>query len=242
MSSRDDKKGRIVKVGIISDVHGNSLGLAAVLVDLDRQGVDCVLGAGDMVGYYPCVNEVFELLRCREMTWILGNHECYLLGRLTVSPERWKDYNLNYVDRVIKEDHRKWLAKLPTNRTLDLNGARWILCHGSPWVVDEYIYPNYKYFERFNRIEADVVVMGHTHIPLIRQVGRVLLINPGSCGQPRDRNPLAAYALVDTRTFHVEIRRIAYEGKPLCHRIRAEGFDPKLIKLICKKMTSKTHG
>lgn len=225
-----------MKVGIISDIHGNSLGLAAVLADLDRQGADCVLGAGDMVGYYPCVNEVFELLRCREMTWILGNHECYLLGRLTVTPERWKSYNLNYVDRVIEGDHREWLAQLPTSRYLDLNGTRWILCHGSPWAVDEYIYPNYKAFERFNHIEADVVVMGHTHIPLIRQVGRVLLINPGSCGQPRDTNPLAAYALMDTNTSHVEIRRIAYEGKSLCHRVRAERFDPKLTKFLCKKM------
>jgi putative phosphoesterase len=223
-----------MRVGIISDIHGNSFGLAAVLADLDQQGVDCVLGAGDMVGYYPFVNEVFELIRLREITWILGNHECYLLGKLTVQPERWQSYNLNYVSRTLQDDHKEWLTQLPTLRYLDLDGARWILCHGSPWAVDEYIYPNYNYFERFIREEADVVVMGHTHIPMIRRVGRVLLINPGSCGQPRDGNPLAAYALLDTRTYQVEIRRMTYDADTICHRILAEGFDPKLTKYLCK--------
>jgi len=223
-----------MRVGIISDIHGNSFGLAAALADLDQQGVDCVLGAGDLVGYYPYVNEVFELLRLREMTWIIGNHECYLLGRLTVPQERWEAYNMNYVGRVIEYDHQEWLTQLPTERYLEFDGARWMLCHGSPWAVDEYIYPNYKYFERFNSVEADVIVMGHTHIPMVRRVGRMLLINPGSCGQPRDGNPQAAYALVDTRTYQVEIRRIAYDVETICHRILAERFDPKLTKYLCK--------
>jgi putative phosphoesterase len=223
-----------MRVGIISDIHGNSFGLAAVLGDLDQQGVDCILGAGDMVGYYPYVNEVFELLRLREMTWILGNHECYLLGRLAVTQERWRDYNLHYVDRVIDQDHREWLSQLPTERSLEFNGVRWVLCHGSPWAVDEYIYPDYKYFERFKSVGADVIVMGHTHIPMIRQAGRVWVINPGSCGQPRDGNPLAAYALVDTETYEIEVRRIAYDGKSICHRILAERLDPKLNKFLCR--------
>jgi putative phosphoesterase len=228
-----------MRIGIISDIHGNSFGLSAVLADLDKQGVDCVVGAGDLVGYYPYVNEVFELIRLREMTWILGNHECYLLGKLTVTPERWLSYNLNYVDRVIDVDHRKWLSQLPTERYLEFNGTRWILCHGSPWAVEEYVYPNYNHFERFNGLEVDVIVMGHTHVPMTRQMGKVLLINPGSCGQPRDGNPSAAYALVDTETHRVEIRRIAYDVEPIRHRILVEGFNPKLAKFLCRRMDEK---
>jgi len=223
-----------MRVAIISDIHGNSLGLSAVLADLDKQGVKCVVGAGDLVGYYPYVNEVFELIRLREMAWILGNHECYLLGKLTVTSERWQSYNLNYVDRVIDDDHRTWLGQLPTERRLEFNGARWIVCHGSPWAVDEYVYPNYRYFERFMGVKADVVVMGHTHIPMVRQAGRVLLINPGSCGQPRDGDPLASYALVDTETYQVEIRRIPYDVDTIRHRILAERLDPKLMRYLCR--------
>jgi predicted phosphodiesterase len=108
------------------------------------------------------------------------------------------------------------------------------VCHGSLWAVDEYVYPNYRNFERFVDIKADVVVMGHTHIPMMRQAGRVLLINPGSCGQPRDGNPLASYALVDTETYQVEIRRIPYDVDIICHRILAERLDPKLMTYLCK--------
>lgn len=230
-----------MRVGIVSDIHGNSSGLAAVLSDLDKYGVDCLLVAGDSVGYYPYVNEVFELLhslRTREVIWILGNHECYLLGELPITEERWQAYNLNYVDRLIHDCHRKWLAELPIRRCLDINGVRWQLCHGSPWAVDEYIYPNYKHFERFANVEAEVVVMGHTHVPMIRREGRVLLINPGSCGQPRDCNSLAAYALVDTETYRVEIRRIMYDGDAISRRIMAEGFDSQLMKFLCGKRMS----
>ena len=221
-----------MRVATIADIHGNSIGLAAVLVDLDQQEIDHILVAGDLVGYYPYVNEVFELLRERNVTCVLGNHDCYLLGKLPVSEERWQAYNLGYVDHMIRDDHRAWLAGLPTERRIELEGLRWCLCHGSPWAVEEYIYPDYDAFERFASVEADVVVMGHTHIPLVRQVEHVLLVNPGSCGQPRDYNPLAAYALVDTETRNAEIRRVAYDVDAVCRRVVTEGFDQELIEVL----------
>lgn len=223
-----------MRVAIIADIHGNSIGLAAVLADLDQQGIGHILVAGDLVGYYPYVNEVFELLRERNVICILGNHDCYLLGRLPVSKERWRAYNLGYVDRVIREDNRAWLAGLPTERRIELGGLRWYLCHGSPWAVEEYIYPDYKAFDRFANVEAEVVVMGHTHIPLIRRAGHVLLVNPGSCGQPRDYNPLAAYSLVDTETGGTEIRRVAYDVDTVCRRVETEGFDQELIEILTR--------
>lgn len=221
-----------MRIGIIADIHGNSLGLAAVLADLEQQRIDCIFFAGDFVGYYPYVNEVFELLRSRSVTCILGNHDSYLLGKLPVTEERRRAYNLDYVDSVIRDDNRAWLAELPTERRFELDGLRWYQCHGSPWAVEEYIYPNYNAFERFASVEADVVVMGHTHIPLVRWVGRVLLVNPGSCGQPRDYNPLAAYALVDTGTPSAEIRRVAYDVDTVCRRVETEGFGQELIEIL----------
>jgi len=76
------------------------------------------------------------------------------------------------------------------------------------------------------------VVLGHTHIPMVRRVGDVLLVNPGSCGQPRDYNPLAAYAVLDTETRTAEIHRVNYDVDTVCKRIMAEGLDRKLIDIL----------
>jgi putative phosphoesterase len=219
-------------LGVISDIHGNSLGLSAVLADLERQRVNRILVAGDLVGYYPYVNEVFELLRTWDASYVVGNHDCYLLGKLPVGEERRRSYNLDYVERVILHQNRVLLASLPTERMFEFDGALCLLCHGSPWSVEEYIYPDHKGFERFRTLKADIVVMGHTHVPMIRHVGDVLLVNSGSCGQPRDYNPLAAYALIDTETRTSEIRRVPYDIDAVCRRVAAEGFDQDLIAIL----------
>jgi putative phosphoesterase len=221
-----------MRLGVISDIHSNSIALAAVLVALDQEGVDLIVCAGDIVGCYPYVNEAIDLLRKRDVICILGNHDCYLLGKLAITEERWRAYNLGYVDLTIRDDNRVWLAGLPTERHLELDGLQWHLCHGSPWAVEEYIYPDHNAFARFASVEAHMVVMGHTHIPLIRQVDHALLVNPGSCGQPRDYNPMAAYAVVDTATRSAKIQRVAYDVDVVCRRVAAEGFDQKFIEIL----------
>jgi putative phosphoesterase len=222
-------------VGIISDAHGNSIGLSAVLAELDRQRIEQVLFAGDVVGYYPYVNEVFDLLRSRDATCVMGNHDACLLGTLQVAEDQRRAYNIGYVDRVISPENRAWLATLPRRRAIRLRGIRGMLCHGSPWAIDEYVYSDHDRFQRFDGLGADVVVMGHTHTPLVRLVGSTTLINPGSCGQPRDNGSMAAYALLDIETRRVEIRRVPFDVDAVCERVIAEGFDPSLVTILRRR-------
>ena len=221
-----------MRIGIISDIHGNSVALKAVLDDLDYHGVEKILIAGDFVGYYPDVNEVFSLLKSRETITVKGNHDCYLLKEIAISEERFKSYNLKHVDDVILDANREWLSNIPLMRRFELDGVHFMLCHGSPWSTEEYIYPDHTKFKRFADFVADVIVMGHTHIPLIKKVNDVLLINPGSCGQPRDYNPLAAYAILETRDMQVEIMRTFYDMDTFCARLVNKGFDHKLVEIL----------
>jgi putative phosphoesterase len=223
-----------VRIGLLADVHANALGLAAVLAELDLLGTDCVLVAGDLVGYYPYVNEVLDSLRARGCICICGNHDAYLVGALKVPTKRWQAYNLDYADRVILAHNREWLAQQPFERRLEVDGTRILVCHGSPWRLDEYVYPGYEDMSQFGTVEADLIVMGHTHVPLVQREGRVLLVNPGSCGQPRDYNPMASFATYDTDSRVVELRRVAYDTEAVCSRLAAEGFDPALCAILTR--------
>jgi putative phosphoesterase len=221
-----------VRIGVISDVHSNSVALAAVLHALDQEKIDTIICAGDIVSYYPFVNEAIDLLRERSVICIAGNHDGYLLGRLAIGDEKWRAYNLDYTKRVIRDDNQLWLASLPSEWCEELAGLKWHMCHGSPWAIEEYIYPDHDDFARFTTVKADIVIMGHTHIPLIHRLGDVLVLNPGSCGQPRDYNPMPSYAVVDASTVSAVIKRVSYDLEAVCRRVALEGFDQKFIDIL----------
>ena len=96
---------------------------------------------------------------------------------------------------------------------LTFGGAKISVYHGSPWDPQEqYIYPDFREWERFASVDADIIVMGHTHRPLHEKVAGKCIINPGSCGQPRDGIPGAPYAIVDTESREVVMARAEYDA------------------------------
>lgn len=225
-------------LGIVSDPHGNSYGLEAALSALDDEGVDQIVCAGDVIGYYPFVNETITRLRDRGVTCIAGNHDLYLRGELTVSDERWHAYHLDYVDQVITSANRTWLAELPLHLELEFDATSIRVCHGSPWSAEDYVYPDKVDGVRFQDVRADVLVMGHTHIPLVRKIsrprGELLLLNPGSCGQPRDYIPLAAYAVLDTTTRRARVGRVPFDTEIVCNRCRDLEFGAPVIDILTR--------
>ena len=222
-----------MRIGLLADPHGNAPGTAAALHALAEETVDRILVAGDIVGYYPDVCEVIDLLRVNECVCVNGNHDRYLLGRDARSLESWSTYR-DYASRLLSAEQRAWLADLPMQRELLLDGRRILLCHGSPWQPDEYIYPDRPDWSAFHAYDVDVVVMGHTHIPFVRREGSALLMNPGSCGQPRDYDPRAAYATLDTTDLAVTFGRVEYDVAQIVARVRALGFDSRLADILTR--------
>jgi putative phosphoesterase len=201
-----------VKVGLVSDPHANARGLCAALAALRDAGVETVICAGDAVGYGTDVNETIEELRRSVQFAVLGNHDAMLLGRISVPPVRLATYGLDVAERVISPENREWLERLPESQHLELDGVSFAVFHGSPWgPLTEYVYPDHDRFDRFAELDVDVVVLGHTHRQLHRTVEGVTIINPGSCGRPRDGLPGAAYAIVDTRDIGVTLAHSEYD-------------------------------
>ncbi|MCU0272023.1 MAG: metallophosphatase family protein [Acidimicrobiales bacterium] len=184
-----------MRIGIVSDLHSNAVGLAAAL---DRMGdVDELLCAGDMVEDYRFSNEVVELLREREARCVLGNHD---LGLLAPHGARAREA------AHVRAANVEWLAGHPLRLELQLDGLRVLMTHASPCdPCTQYVFPRSKELERLAEVDADVVVLGHTHSQMAVRVGRALVVNPGSAGDARDpgNGRRFSYAVLDTGTLEV---------------------------------------
>jgi putative phosphoesterase len=187
-----------VKIGLVADVHCNVEGLRRAL---DLMGpIDELVCAGDAVYQFRFSNEVMALLRERGARYVLGNHERVLLGP-------WGE-RVRAGERVRRE-LLDYMAGRPYDLETRVNGRRLVVVHGSPFDPhDEYLYPNSPNLAKLAQIEADYIVLGHTHYHMAQPVGRSLVINPGSAGEPRDhRNGFRlSCAVLDTQsaevTFH----------------------------------------
>lgn len=227
-----------MRLGILADLHGNAPALGAVLEVLRGEGIDRLLVAGDLIGYYPLVNETLDLLREWPAEVVLGNHDAYLLGRLPCSDERRQAYGLDVADRLIVPEHREWLQTLPFERRLSYDGRRLLLCHGSPAGPEDYVFPDRADWSVFSSVDADMVVLGHTHRPLARSLGSVLIVNPGSVGQPRDYDRRAAYGILDTGTGVFHQRRTVYDVDTVRRAVRAYHLPAAFEDILVRERSS----
>jgi putative phosphoesterase len=182
----------MTRLGIVSDIHCNADGLQLAL---DRMGdVDELLCAGDSVHEYRFSNEVIELLRDRGALCVLGNHD---VGILSPHGERAR------ANPTVRAANVEYLASRPLKIEMDLGGKKLLMIHASPFAPHtQYVYAHSPELKRFAEVEADYIVIGHTHAQMAKRVGRPLVINPGSTGEARDHSNgrKLSYAVLDTDT------------------------------------------
>jgi len=196
-----------LRLGLISDIHANPYGLKAVLDRL--QSCDVILCAGDITGYHTGVNEVFDILEEHDISFILGNHDEYLLRKSIEDLNPSLRRSIKCTRRQISEGNLEKLREAPLSRGFLFDGLNIAMYHGSPWnLLEGYVYPDHVYFHNFAQIKADLIILGHTHIPFVR--GNV--VNPGSCGQPRDYDPRASYGIFQTETAEITLGRVKYDS------------------------------
>jgi putative phosphoesterase len=186
-----------LKIGIVSDLHCNQQGL---LRALDIIGdVDELICLGDSIYEYRFSNEVVRILKDRGALTILGNHEEGFLG-----PQGARARQPDWIDHSLLG----WLAARPHRLDLAVTGKKLLAVHSTPWEPrGTYVYPHSSLLERFAESDADFVLYGHTHHQLVRRVGRVLVINPGSAGEARDtgNGRQLSCAVLDTATEEVVV-------------------------------------
>lgn len=211
-----------MKLAFIADVHANIVALEEVLRHI-KEPIFC---AGDLVGYNPFPNEVVERVQEEKITCILGNHDFAVITGDTSWFNPVAAEAIEWTRKRISGRSLEFLKSLPRSYSREF-----YMVHGSPRnELEEYVfsdYPDYALLSFFEEIGQRTLVLGHTHVAFVKAIEGRQIINPGSVGQPRDGDARAAYALFDTETRAVEIRRVEYDVKKVADEILAAGLPEK---------------
>ncbi len=252
-------------IAVISDVHSNLEALLAVLAEIeDAEDVYC---AGDIVGYGPNPNECCDLLQRRGVKCVMGNHDfvCANLDRLDGEDDSFAQEDRDLCRQMFKQKNSAaraasvWTNGVLTpgnkaflrNLPLCITENKITIVHGKPGtkadMLNEYILPGYSTQRLADQSEANMLVLGHSHIPM--RTAHVL--NPGSVGQPRDRNWLASLATFkdvwyrftyikdEDMSFRfvsqaINMRRVPYDIKATMRKIKEE---PELPDTLADRLT-----
>ncbi len=221
-----------MKVGLLSDVHANLPALEAVLDDMPA--VDRIVCAGDVIGYNPWPAECIDRVREVASATVRGNHDRTVENPSRYRANRMAEAGLEHAKETLSDEQLDWLRGLPRAETF--GGDRYLLVHShpAPEREDAYVYP--EEFPNLDRHlgEHDGIVLGHTHVQGVRSVGDGFVVNPGSVGQPRDGDPDAAYAVLDTTTDEVALRRVTYDIDRVREAIEAADLPTRTAERLYK--------
>jgi putative phosphoesterase len=229
-----------MRLAIISDIHGNLEALQHVLDRVHKEGAESLVCLGDIVGYGPFPNECVDLVRQSCSIVIRGNHDAGAVGTLS-STEFNKEGRLaiEWTRTHLIPENREFLKNLPVSVASDTV----TFVHASPREPERWDYiATWKHFaEAFDHFNTTVCCIGHTHVPAIvspdgkvngYQKGKRHLINCGSVGQPRDGDPRASFALLDTELDVASIIRVPYNVEATAKAIIEAGLPEFLARRL----------
>ena len=217
---------------LLSDLHSNAEALRAVMARVRRKKYDRVICLGDFVGYGAQPNQVLDVMRTMRASklYIRGNHDRVAAGiEDGIGFNNVAKHAALWTRDHLSSPNRNFLKNLPLGPVIHEDV---VLCHGSPHDEDEYVFNEVHAAQVFTMQAGDVILYGHTHLPAVFTAdarGRVrgylvrdeatiklepgvrYLINPGSVGQPRDRDIRASFAIIDTKRRTVQFLRVSYD-------------------------------
>lgn len=239
------------RFALISDIHGNLTALEAVLADVATSRIGELYCLGDLIGYGPDPVGVVDRIRFLTIPTILGNYDAGIgerrgeCGCYYATEQAKADGAASYAftDRLIDDDHARWLASLPHEIRFEVAGVRVLLTHGSPRKVNEYLLPDRgdaQLARLANEAGADLVCVGHVHLPYHRTVidaaGRTIhYVSAGSVGKPKDGDPRACWAEVsvgDAGEIGATFHRVAYDIDGVGEAMRRAGLPETLVTAL----------
>ena len=220
-----------MKIGLVSDIHSNLAAFKAVLKDMPK--VDEIIGVGDLVGYAAEPNEVVKLARSKGIKSVMGNHDHAVVTKDVRGLNDRAASAAMWTANKLSKESINYLASLPTHLELKVEGQKLYVVHGSPRdPLGGYVFPDFSDRDMVGvtkGVEADLIVLGHTHVPMKRTVMGKSIFNPGGVGQPRDRDPRASYAVLNfAEEIEISFWRVEYDIDATAEKIKSAGLPEEL--------------
>jgi predicted phosphodiesterase len=240
-----------MRVLIVSDIHSNFVALEAVLAAAGSY--DQLWNLGDTIGYGPCPNECVAAVRARATYTIAGNHDLACLNKVDLSDFNPEARAANiWNGQQLSPEHYAMLDVLPWQHPVD---DQFLMVHGSPREpVWEYLLTRHQAQENFTYFRQQICFIGHSHVPLVFRLrpnglcdgpsspdsGMTMhiqpdmryIVNPGSVGQPRNQDPRAAFAILDTEAQTIQFERVEYDIATTQRLMREAGLpEPLAVRL-----------
>lgn len=223
-----------MKIIIFSDLHANWEALLA-LQQAESQP-DALLFLGDIVNFGPDPRRCLDWVRTNVPLTVRGNHDHAVAfgGDAGVNPTLLEEFRAmrDYTHGVLPVEDRTWLGDLALSRSVELDGARFHLVHAMPSSPltrrMSLVSARQEDLEaELDGLDVDVLLVGHTHMPGMRKVGKTIIVNPGSLGQPRNGTPDATYAV--WRDGDLQIHHLHYDYGTTMRKLMMLPVDPDVI-------------
>ncbi len=232
-----------MKITIISDIHANYPAFKAVLKHARARQVDeLILNLGDTIGYGAFPEEATRQIQARRFINIKGNYDKKALSKKkrkkdwesVTTPDKRMAFRWAYEN--LSKKSRKYLKSLPKQRSVEIEGIRILMVHGSPDSHTEHLLPDtpqWRLDELAAMTDADVVVCGHSHEAFAREAKGVLFVNPGSVGRPDDGDPRASYAVLEINDGELLARhyRVPYNLIQSVRGLRRKGLPEVFVQI-----------
>ncbi|MDO8733272.1 MAG: YfcE family phosphodiesterase [Actinomycetota bacterium] len=188
-----------MKLGIVADVHCQDEHLLLTVQALIDEGVDEILLAGDAHYDNHFSNEVVDIIREFNIRYVTGNHEWNLMSEHGTAAR---------TAMHVRAGNLELVAAAPESLRTTMNGKSLLMLHASPWTPKgHYLFAGDPLFQRCDELDADYLILGHTHVPMVQRFGRTLVINPGALAYSEALGALGEYAILDTNTDEVTQRK-----------------------------------
>lgn len=231
-----------MRIAVVSDIHGNLTALEAVIADLRETAPDIVIHGGDLVGGGPRPAEVVDRIRALDWPGVYGNTDEMLwkphrVSEVLHAPQVRRiahlllDHTIPATLHALGDARLAWMRTLPLRHVLD----DLTIVHAGPddvWQSTSVAATDEELATVFGALNARRVVYGHLHVPFVRRLTSMTVVNSGAVGQPFDGDPRAAYALLDEEGVH--IRRVFYDVEAEVRLLSSaqDPFAPSMIQTL----------